>query len=116
MDAIVVMTPPPWLYCWSFLFVSAEILELFQDDDGAIAICELQWKTSDNCALRHRIAASVILHALTMFVADMFKSRCQLDAENLFLITNSTSLCGVTPSAARAERNHCLRFSPFYIR
>jgi hypothetical protein len=85
-----------------------KILELFQDDDGAIASCELQWKTSDNCALRHRIAASVILHALTMFVADMFKSRCQLDAENLFLITNSTSLCGVTPSAARAERNHCL--------
>jgi hypothetical protein len=45
-----------------------KLLELFQDDDGAIASCELQWKTSDNCALRHRIAASVILHALTMFV------------------------------------------------
>jgi hypothetical protein len=26
-----------------------------------------------------------ILHALTMFVADMFKSRCQLEVENLFL-------------------------------
>jgi hypothetical protein len=62
-----------------------KLLELFQDDDGAIASCELQWKTSDNCALRHRIAASVILHALTMFVADMFKSRCQLEVENLFL-------------------------------
>jgi hypothetical protein len=36
-----------------------KILVLFQDDDGAIASCELQWKTSDNCALRHRIAASV---------------------------------------------------------
>jgi hypothetical protein len=62
-----------------------KLLELFQDDDGAIASCELQWKTSDNCALRHRIAASVILHALTMFDADMFKSRCQFEAENLFL-------------------------------
>jgi hypothetical protein len=26
-----------------------------------------------------------ILHALGMFVADMFKSRCRLEAENLFL-------------------------------
>ena len=62
-----------------------KLLELFQDDDGAIASCELQWKTSDNCVLRHRIAASVILHAPTMFVADQFKSRCQLEVENLFL-------------------------------
>lgn len=27
-----------------------------------------------------------ILHALGMFVADMFKSRCRLEAENLFLL------------------------------
>jgi hypothetical protein len=27
----------------------------------------------------------VILHALGVFVADMFKSRCRLQAENLFL-------------------------------
>ena len=27
----------------------------------------------------------VILHALGIFVADMFKSRCRLQAENLFL-------------------------------
>src|SRR5665811_1434367 len=47
------------LFCWSFLLVSAENLVLFQDDDGAIASCELQWKTFDNCAARHRIAASV---------------------------------------------------------
>jgi hypothetical protein len=26
-----------------------------------------------------------ILHALGMFVADLFKSRCRLEAENLFL-------------------------------
>jgi len=26
-----------------------------------------------------------ILHALGMFIADMFKSRCRLEAENLFL-------------------------------
>ena len=26
-----------------------------------------------------------ILHVLAMFVADMFKSRCQLEAENLFV-------------------------------
>jgi len=26
-----------------------------------------------------------ILHALEMFVADLFKSRCRLGAENLFL-------------------------------
>ena len=35
----------------------------------------------------HRIIESMfaILHALGMFVADLFKSRCRLEAENLFL-------------------------------
>jgi hypothetical protein len=34
-----------------------------------------------------------ILHALGMFVADLFKSRSRLEAENLFTIS-SPSLCG----------------------
>ena len=35
----------------------------------------------------HRIIECefAILHALGMFVADVFKSRCRLEAENLFL-------------------------------
>src|SRR5262249_11844715 len=41
-------------------------------------------------ASRGRIIASsgpmlTILHSLGMFVADLFKSRCRLEAENLFL-------------------------------
>jgi len=48
-----------------------------------------------------------------MFVADMFKSRCQLEVKNLFSVTSSTSLCGVTPWAARAKRNNRLKFSAF---
>jgi hypothetical protein len=35
-----------------------------------------------------------ILHALGMFVCDLFKSRSRLEAENLFLRHQLTSLCG----------------------
>jgi hypothetical protein len=36
----------------------------------------------------------VILHALGMLAVDLFKSRSRLEAENLFLVTNSTSPYG----------------------
>ena len=35
-----------------------------------------------------------LLHALGMFVADLFKSRRRLEAENLLLRHPLTSLCG----------------------
>ena len=35
-----------------------------------------------------------ILHALGMFVADLFKSRSRLEAENLLLRHQLTMLCG----------------------
>ena len=36
----------------------------------------------------------MILHALGMFVADLFKSRSRLEAENCFSAISSASLCG----------------------
>jgi len=36
-------------------------------------------------------ADACILHSLGMFVADLFKPRCRLEAENLFLVINSAS-------------------------
>jgi hypothetical protein len=42
-----------------------------------------------------------ILHALGMFVADMFKSRWRLEAENLFLRHQlNIALAGATSSSA----------------
>ena len=35
-----------------------------------------------------------ILHTLGMLVADLFKSRCRLEAENLLLRHQLASLCG----------------------
>ena len=40
-----------------------------------------------------------ILHALGMFVADQFKSRCRLQAENLFLRHQLNVACGTRAEA-----------------
>jgi len=93
-----------------------KLLELFQDDDGAIASCELQWKTSDNCALRHRIAASVILHALTMFVVR--RRHVQVAMPALSWEPDSPSpaqhrFAAWRAGPQRAERDNLLRVSRF---